>query len=100
MEGIAMDSATLAAEFAESIQLTLLAHSTYVNTPRDSIRWWDGTTPYAIHPIWCATTLLAETTLSAEIRFTGYQVLLWHDMLEDTSLPLPSGGGNDVHQFC
>jgi hypothetical protein len=94
-----MDAAALAAEFAKSIELTLLAHSAYANTPRDAIRWWDSTTPYAIHPIWCATTLLAETALSAEIRFTGYQVLLWHDMLEDTSLPLPPTCRPDVRRF-
>jgi hypothetical protein len=99
MEDTAMDSATLAAEFAESIELTLLAHSAYANTPRDAIRWWDSTTPYAIHPIGCATTMLAETTLSAEIRFTGYQVLLWHDMLEDTSLPLPPACRPDVRRL-
>ena len=58
-------------------------------------RSWDEVTPYAIHPIWCAMTFLSETTLPEELRETGYQVLLWHDLLEDTelkSLPLDTPG--------
>ncbi len=59
-------------------------------------RTWDETTPYAIHPIWCAMTLLSETTLPVELREIGYQALLWHDLLEDTDLkklPLDTPGG-------
>lgn len=52
-------------------------------------RYWDGKTPYHIHPIWCATTLLHETFLPEGLRQDGSQALLYHDILEDTSSPLP-----------
>jgi hypothetical protein len=35
-------------------------------------------------------TLLTETTLPDEIRYPGAIALLWHDILEDTQLPLPA----------
>ena len=47
-------------------------------------------------PIWCGMTLLTETRLPEEIRFTGYQALIWHDVLEDTNLPLPDGTDLEV----
>jgi len=84
-----MDAETFADELAAAIQHTIRAHSKFPNTPREAIRLWDGVTPYAIHPIWCATTLLAETTLPEAIRYPGYLALLWHDILEDTRLGLP-----------
>jgi hypothetical protein len=79
----------LADQMNAAIQHTIRAHSHFPNTPRDAIRFWDERTPYAIHPIWCAMTLLTETTLPEEIRYNGYLALLWHDILEDTTLPLP-----------
>ena len=79
----------IADEMDFSIHHAIQAHSIYPNSPEDAIRFWDKTTPYAVHPIWCAITLLTETKLSEDIRFKGYQALLWHDTLEDTRLPLP-----------
>jgi hypothetical protein len=86
---ITMDAEAFADELAAAIQHSLRAHSKFPNTPREAIRFWDGVTPYAIHPIWCATTLLTETTLPEAIRYPGYLALLWHDILEDTQLGLP-----------
>ena len=77
-------------ELHASINHAITAHSKYPKSPKKSIRYWDKTTPYAIHPIWCAMTLLTETTLPENIRLDGYQALLWHDTLEDTTLPLPA----------
>lgn len=51
-----------------------------------AFRKWDKSTLYATHPIWCAMTILTETTLPEEIRNKGYQVLMLHDVLEDTSI--------------
>ena len=51
-----------------------------------SFRKWDGKTLYAIHPIWCAMTILTETSLSEDIRYKGCQVLILHDILEDTEI--------------
>jgi hypothetical protein len=84
-----MDAETFADEIAAAIQYSILAHSKFSNTPREACRFWDGVTPYAIHPIWCAATLLTETTLPEAIRYPGYLALLWHDILEDTQLGLP-----------
>jgi hypothetical protein len=89
----------LADELDFSIHHTIQAHSNYPKTQDDTIRFWDKTTPYAIHPIWCAVTLLTETQLPADIRFKGYQVLLWHDTLEDTNLPLPENADEEVAQL-
>ena len=36
-----------------------------------------------------ATTILTETTLDQQLRFDGSQVLLYHDLLEDTTRQLP-----------
>jgi hypothetical protein len=79
-----------------SIRHTIQAHMDYPNRSKDTIRFWDKTTPYAVHPIWCAATLLTETKLSEDIRFKGYQALLWHDTLEDTQLSLPENTDAEV----
>jgi (p)ppGpp synthase/HD superfamily hydrolase len=76
-------------ELAAAIAHAIRAHTYFPNTPRDAVRLWDRRTPYVIHPIWCATTLLAEPGLSEDIRYPGAIALLWHDILEDTQLPLP-----------
>lgn len=82
--------AQLADQLAAALEHTTQAHSHFPRTPRDAVRLWDGRTPYAIHPIWCAMTLLTETRLPEELRYHGYLALLWHDTLEDTTLPLPN----------
>lgn len=79
----------LADELGAAIAHAIAAHTHFPNTPRDAVRLWDKQTPYMIHPIWCAMTLLTETTLAEEIRYPGAIALLWHDTLEDTQLPLP-----------
>jgi hypothetical protein len=87
-------------EFAQemnlSIQHAITAHAQYPQSPKDTVRFWDNNTPYAVHPIWCAMTLLTETRLGEEIRMKGYQALLWHDVLEDTTLPLPVDTDEEV----
>lgn len=77
----------------------IIAHSRHPKTPKDAVRFWDNLTPYAIHPIWCATTLLTETGLPEKTRYDGYQALLFHDILEDTTLPLPENTTDDVRQL-
>ena len=77
-------------QLSAAIQHAIRAHTYFPNTPRDAVRRWDGKTPYVIHPIWCAMTLLTETMLDETIRYSGAIVLLYHDTLEDTQLPLPT----------
>ena len=91
-----MNTKEFSEELLNSINHAITAHSKYPNSPKDSIRYWDKATPYAIHPIWCAMTLLTETTLPENIRLDGYQALLWHDTLEDTNLPLPANTRQQV----
>ncbi len=86
----------LANQLADAIAHALRAHSQHQRSPKDSVRLHDGRTPYAVHPIWCAMTLLSETTLPRDFRFTGYLVLLWHDILEDTHLNLPKETPHEV----
>ena len=89
----------IADEMDFSIHHTIDAHMNHPRSEEDTIRFWDKTTPYAVHPIWCAMTLLTETTLPEEIRFRGYQALLWHDTLEDTTSPLPENTDEAVSQL-
>jgi hypothetical protein len=84
-----------AREMNLSIQHAIKAHTLHPNTPKDAVRYWNNT-PYAVHPIWCAMTLLTETHLGEDIRLKGYQALLWHDILEDTTLPLPEDADDEV----
>lgn len=76
-------------EFEWAIRHAIAAHGDHWKTEKDAVRFHDKKTPYAVHPIWCATTILAEPDLTDEIRRIGYRVLLWHDTLEDTELALP-----------
>lgn len=66
------------------------AHSLYGLAPEDAVRFHDCLTPYIVHPLWCAATLLQESALPLDLRQKGSIALLWHDTLEDTSLPLPN----------
>lgn len=62
------------------------AHQEY-NSRKDFRQ--DGKVPFIAHPIWCALTLLNDQRIPFEEREIGYQVLLLHDVLEDTSLEIP-----------
>lgn len=72
------------------------AHSKHGLSPEDAVRFHDHLTPYLVHPLWCAATLLQESALPQELRQRGSIALLWHDTLEDTSLPLPPSTTEDV----
>jgi hypothetical protein len=85
-------------DFKSSVIYSISAHSEHSLNPENATRW-DHITPYAVHPMWCAMTLLTETTLPNELRYMGYQVLLWHDILEDTDLPLPSSTNQEVRNL-
>ncbi len=78
------------ARFANIIDFAIRAHDKFFKEPHKRFRKWDGRTPYSIHPIWCATTLLTETTLPEDVRQKGTLTLLLHDVVEDTEAPLPS----------
>ena len=79
----------LADEMKETIRFAIDAHADHARTDDDRVRFWDMKTPYAVHPVWCAMTLLTETSLPELVRRTGYKALLLHDVLEDTTSGLP-----------
>jgi len=83
-------------ELTDLISYIFNAHADKSKELADTVRKWDGKTPYGIHPTWCAMTLLTETTLPEELRVTGAQTLLLHDILEDTTGGLPDGTLSEV----
>src|SRR3989344_3299085 len=82
--------------FQDFVNHCIDAHQHHPTKPSKAFRKWDGATPFVAHPIWCAMTLLAETGLPQELRTRGYQALLFHDVLEDTTAPLPASVSEEV----
>ena len=82
----------------ESKDLTYIisAHNFKAKEPAKRMRKWDLTTPYSIHPIWCAMTILHEPLLSKDIRERGSLVLGYHDIPEDTNASLPDWLSQEV----
>lgn len=72
------------------IEHAIRAHQSFPRSPEKAVRFWDHKTPYVVHPILASALLLAEITLPDSIREPGFLALLWHDTLEDTTLPLPA----------
>ena len=66
------------------------AHSANALEGADVVRRFDKLTPYAVHPVWCAMTIMQEPKLSPQLRYTGARVLLFHDFKEDTRAQLPA----------
>lgn len=73
------------------------AHMKQSKEPENRFRKWDNKTPYYIHPIWCASMIMQEPSLSEEVRLKGSQALLYHDVLEDTTAKLPEWLSDDVN---
>lgn len=48
-----------------------------------------GMYPYIIHSMWAATTLIMDPAIPKRERIIGYQILVLHDVLEDTTVQLP-----------
>lgn len=84
-----MNTDDFSTRISDSIDFCINAHMGNSRSENDRIRFWDQKTPYVIHPIWCAMTLLTETSLPEDLRVNGFQALMWHDVLEDTTLSLP-----------
>jgi hypothetical protein len=74
---------------ADDISYVIDAHTNHSIKPSKAYRKHDGTTPAWVHPLWCATSIAAETALPQQLRSFGARVLLFHDVLEDTTRPLP-----------
>jgi (p)ppGpp synthase/HD superfamily hydrolase len=59
----------------------------------------NGKVPFVVHPMWCALTILNDQRIPFEERKLGYQVLLLHDVLEDTSLEIPADVDREVLRY-
>lgn len=80
----------------KDIEYIIRAHDLFPVKPSKAFRKHDGKTPSYTHSLWCATTILAETNLDESLRNKGGLILLYHDLLEDTTLPLPDWLPNDI----
>lgn len=94
-----MDKREIAHQIADSVALIREAHMDAAISPEDSVRFHDHCTPYIIHPIWCAMTLLTETQLPEQLRLDGYLALMWHDVPEDTYANLPDNFNDEVRDL-
>ncbi len=56
-------------------------------------------TPAGIHPVWPAMTILHENHLPEDIRWQGAFALCYHDILEDTTAPLPKDLPKKIRQI-
>ena len=86
-------------ELSDLISFAIDAHEHHAKKPSKTTRLWDKETPYGIHSIWCAMTLLHETKLSKYVRVTGGKALVFHDLLEDTTSSLPLDTEPEVVQL-
>jgi hypothetical protein len=94
-----IDNISWQSELVNAITHAHFAHSEFAKSPDDKVRFHDHLTPYLVHPLWCAVTLLQEPRLPIELRRRGYVALLWHDTLEDTNAPLPLDTSVEIAQL-
>lgn len=85
-------------KFIEYIAFAAEAHQEKVLPTAKALRTFPSgeKNPYFTHSLWCAIMILLDTQLPENIRVPGAEVLLLHDILEDTSLPLPKDISDEV----
>lgn len=92
-----------AESLARAVRHAIILHDRYPLKPGKRFRGaTHGTprrTPYGIHPVWAAITILHETALPEELRWQGALTLCYHDVPEDTVAPLPKGLSKRVRGF-
>lgn len=79
----------IADQLIRLMQFAMYTHDSHAVADKKRFRKWDKKTPYGIHPIWCGLTLLTEQSIPEDLRAAGAEALMLHDILEDTSCPLP-----------
>lgn len=77
----------------------IAAHKQYPRSPERAFRRFDGQTPVAFHSLFCATLIAQEPALSAEVRRRGFETLLFHDLLKDTTAPFPLALSAEARQI-
>src|SRR3990167_505826 len=85
-------------KFIEQISFAAKAHQENVLPAAKALRTFPSgeKNPYFTHPLWCAMMILLDTRLPEKIRIPGAEALLLHDVLEDTSSPLPKDISDEV----
>ncbi len=90
-----------AAELVLAISHVINAHSEKAIKESKRFRKVDGKTPYGIHPVWCALTILTETLLDEKLKVLGAWVLFNHDLIEDTTANLALPSRTELHnEIC
>lgn len=85
--------------FLLEIVIAWKAHANHAKERKKAVRKWNKRTPYGVHPVWCAMSLLHETTLPRGLRESGAVALLYHDVPEDTNAILPAHLTNRVRRL-
>lgn len=88
-------------KLAAYLQIVIIAHQQKTNQFGKPTRALMGgeQNPYFSHPLWCFSMLLAEPKLPESIRIPGALALLFHDVLEDTTEPLPNDLPENIKQL-
>lgn len=94
-----MNTELIAQSIVDSVAFAKHAHIDSPISPDDAVRFHDRSTPYIVHPIWCAMTIMTETMLDESVRLNGYLALMWHDVLEDTHAQLPGDVDHEVREL-
>lgn len=94
-----MNTELIAQSIVDSVAFAKHAHIDSPISPDDAVRFHDRSTPYIVHPIWCAMTIMTETLLDESVRTNGYLALMWHDVLEDTHAQLPDDIEDGVREL-
>lgn len=78
-----------ASELSGMISDVFRLHSEFPKKPEKAFRKFDGRTPYGVHPTLAAMLFAHEESLPEDFRVLGIKALLGHDLIEDTTAPLP-----------
>lgn len=83
------------------IAIVGVAHQEKPNKHGNPLRSFPGgrENPYFTHPVWCALMMFLEPLLPDEVRIPGSLALLFHDVIEDTTTPLPEDLPRDVKRL-
>ena len=69
---------------------TWIALQRFPKQPHRVLRSFDNTTPIAMHSVLAASVMSAESDVPSDMRWLGQQVLLRHDVIEDTTIGIPN----------
>jgi hypothetical protein len=88
-------------KFIEYIAFAAEAHQEKVLPTAKASRTFPsgGRNPYFTHSLWCAMMILLDTHLPEKISIPGAEVLLLHDLLEDTFSSLPKDVSDEVRNL-